>query len=151
MNHNKKILAVASAGGHWAQLMLLSDAFKHCQVHYITTHLNQAEFDNPSTLSKVTDADLSSKLKLIPLAMQILVIVLRQRPEVVVSTGAAPGFFAVLFAKLIGSHTIWVDSMANFSELSVSGKYASKFCDLCLTQWPELSDGDRVKHVGSLL
>lgn len=147
----KKVLAVASSGGHWTQLCLLNESFSHCDVHYVTTNLNLSAIESQSNLSIVIDADLASKLKLILLSMQMLILIITKRPDCVISTGAAPGFFAVLFGKLIGAKTVWIDSMANHSKLSVSGKYASKFCDLCLTQWPHLTDNKRVKYSGSLL
>lgn len=147
----KTVLAVASGGGHWTQMCLLSESFAHCDVHYVTTKLNLSAIESQSNLSVVIDADLSSKFKLIQLSIQLAALVIKKRPDCIISTGAAPGFFAVLFGKLVGAKTIWVDSMANHSKLSVSGKYASKFCDLCLTQWPHLADDKRVTHSGSLL
>ncbi|MBN1256111.1 MAG: UDP-N-acetylglucosamine--LPS N-acetylglucosamine transferase, partial [Planctomycetes bacterium] len=41
--------------------------------------------------------------------------------------------------KLIGAKTIWVDSIANGGELSLSGKLAEKYADLWLTQWEHLT------------
>lgn len=147
----KSILAVASAGGHWTQLIILSKAFEHCDVHYVSTKLNLSAIETHANVSVVNDADLSNKFKLIPLSLQVAILMIKKRPDVVISTGAAPGFFAVLFGKLIGAKTIWIDSMANYSKLSVSGEYASKFCDVCLTQWPALARQENIKHSGSLL
>ena len=151
MSNAKKVLAVASAGGHWTQLLLLGEAFNHCDVTYLTTAINRSAQQTHDKVIIVTDADLSIKMKLIPLAFQVLFSVIKFRPDVVISTGAAPGFFAVLFGRILGSKTIWIDSLANYSSLSVSGHYASKFCHLSLTQWPNLSDDDKIKHFGSLL
>lgn len=147
----KKVLAVASGGGHWTQLRLLGESFEHCDVHYVTTDLNLSAIESLANLSVVVDADLANKFKLILLSLQMAALIIIKRPDCIISTGAAPGFFAVLFGKLIGAQTIWVDSMANHSKLSVSGKYASKICDLCLTQWPHLADNERVMYSGSLL
>ncbi|CAN0461153.1 unnamed protein product, partial [Ectocarpus fasciculatus] len=33
----KRILAIASSGGHWQQLMLMRPGFTHHQVTYVTT------------------------------------------------------------------------------------------------------------------
>ena len=151
MKKNKKVLAVASAGGHWTQLLLLSEAFAHCDVRYVTTNINRSAIQTHKDLITVIDADISTKLKLIPLSLQILVTLIKYRPDIVISTGAAPGFFAVMLGKFMGSKTIWVDSMANYSSLSMSGKHASRFCDLCLTQWPNLANDEQIKHFGSLL
>jgi UDP-N-acetylglucosamine:LPS N-acetylglucosamine transferase len=148
---NKKLLAVASAGGHWTQLLLLRKAFQHHDVRYITTNINHGVNDENLQLHRVLDADSSNKIKLLWLALQILCLVLWHRPHTVLSTGAAPGFFAILFGKMIGAKTVWVDSMANLQVMSLSGKLACRFCDLCLTQWPNVADDKQIHYSGSLL
>ena len=76
---------------------------------------------------------------------------MRHRPDVVLSTGAAPGFFAILFGKLLGARTIWVDSIANAEQLSLSGKKAGRFADLWLTQWPHLAQPGGPLYKGSVI
>jgi len=80
MSETKTVLAVASAGGHWTQLTLLSEAFEGCDVHYVTTNLNRSIIQKQQDLSIVIDADLSTKLKLIPLALQTMAILIKRRP-----------------------------------------------------------------------
>jgi UDP-N-acetylglucosamine:LPS N-acetylglucosamine transferase len=80
----------------------------------------------------------------------MLFVVLRERPSVVVSTGAAPGYLAIRMGARIGARTIWIDSVANVEELSLSGRMASAVADLCLTQWPHLAGG-RVRYLGAVL
>ena len=63
----------------------------------------------------------------------------RFRPDVVVSTGAAPGYFTLRFGKLCGARTIWIDSMANVEQMAKAGRMAGKYADLWLTQWPGLA------------
>jgi hypothetical protein len=72
--------------------------------------------------------------------LSVLWLVIRLRPDAIVSTGAAPGFFALRFGKLLGARTLWLDSFANSEELSLSGRKASAFADLTLTQWPHLGE-----------
>jgi hypothetical protein len=69
----------------------------------------------------------------------------------VVTTGAAPGYWAIRFGKLIGARTIWIDSIANAEELSMSGRLASKVADVCLTQWPHLDGEHGAQYAGSVL
>jgi hypothetical protein len=45
---------------------------------------------------------------------------------------------------------VWIDSVANVEELSLSGRLASERVDLCLTQWPHLAAG-LVYYKGSVL
>ena len=56
-NNTRKVFAVASGGGHWTQLRLLSESFDHCDVHYVTTDLNLSAIESQSNLSIVIDAD----------------------------------------------------------------------------------------------
>ena len=87
----------------------------------------------------VVEASRWEKLKLIKQLLQIIKILLLVRPDIIISTGAAPGFFALKFGKLLGARTIWLDSIANGKELSLSGLKAGTCADLWLTQWQHLA------------
>jgi UDP-N-acetylglucosamine:LPS N-acetylglucosamine transferase len=78
-------------------------------------------------------------------------LILKVRPDVVVSTGAAPGYFAVRFGRLFGASTIWVDSVANVEELSMSGQMAGRCAHVWLTQWPHLARDGGPMFLGSVL
>ena len=78
-------------------------------------------------------------------------ILTRERPDVVVSTGALPGYFALRLAKLFGAKTIWLDSIANVDELSMSGKMIGAHADLWLTQWPHLAKPGGPVYRGTVL
>ena len=84
------------------------------------------------------DASRWDRAKLAWTILRVLWLVIRLRPDAIVSTGAAPGYFALRFGKIVGARTLWLDSLANAGELSLSGKKASKFADLTLTQWAHL-------------
>jgi hypothetical protein len=96
----------------------------------------------------VNDATRWDRIGSLRMALRILWVVLRERPDVVLSTGAAPGFFALLFGRLLGARTIWLDSIANIEELSMSGRMARRHADLWLTQWPHLARPDGPECAG---
>ena len=77
-------------------------------------------------------------------------IIRREKPEIVLTTGAAPGLVALIIAKLLGVITVWLDSIANVEELSMSGRIASKFCSRVYTQWPDLAKGN-ILYSGNVL
>ncbi len=147
-----RVLAIASAGGHWVQLRRMRSAFDGADTLWVTTDRGYAsELDSGERLAVVPDANRWQKIRLAISALRIALLVLRHRPGVVVTTGAAPGFFALRFAKLIGARTMWVDSIANADELSMSGRLALKVADEVLTQWPHLTAGDRPRYEGAVL
>lgn len=147
---NKKILAVASGGGHWVQLLRLRSAFDGCEIEYVTTQKAYGK-DIEGRLHVVTDANIWEKLKLLRMFVEVAWILLRVRPDVVITTGAAPGFAAIMFGKLLGARTVWLDSIANSEELSNSGKMAKRWADAWLTQWPHLADDKGPEHWGAVL
>ncbi len=143
----KKLLAVASQGGHAVQLMRLKPILDR----YETTYVSTQRRTGMNQFVKIIDANRNAKIRLIFLFIHILWIVIRERPDVVISSGAAPGFFAIMCGKLVGAKTIWVDSIANAQELSLSGQRAGKFSDLWLTQWQELARTNGPQYGGSVL
>lgn len=60
-----KILAIASAGGHWIQLLRLKPAFKHDELSFVTTNPTFNTMVKDHKFYAVPDANKQSKLKLI--------------------------------------------------------------------------------------
>ncbi|WP_426357593.1 hypothetical protein ACPUVO_14180 [Pseudocolwellia sp. HL-MZ19] len=143
-------MAVASGGGHWKELMLLNKAFLNTEVHYVSTSKEDDTLDFKKEHSIVSDCSYQDKLKMIYVFFEILIIIYRFKPNTIISTGACPGFLAVLIGKLFRVQTIWVDSIANAEKMSLSGRVASRFVDVCITQWEHLSN-ERVLFKGAVL
>lgn len=147
----RRILAIASGGGHWVQLLRLRPAFAGCDVVYATVRPEYGLDVVGSEFRVIFDGNQWNKLALLRSAIGVLFLVLTERPDVVISTGAAPGCFGVLFGKCFGARVVWLDSIANAEELSLSGKIAGKFVDLWLTQWQSLEREDGPKCIGNIL
>lgn len=154
------VLAISSTGGHWIQLLRLAPAFDGCTVHYATTsadfrghveRLAQSRGQPVPAYHVVTDANRWEKMKLIRQAVEVLLLLLRVRPDVIVTTGASVGYFALRFGRLLGARTCWIDSIANAKELSLSGARAGPHADLWLTQWPELVRPEGPRYEGQVL
>ena len=120
------------------ELLRLMPAFCEASIHYVTVRPDYRKDIESGEFHVVRDATRWTPVGAGILATQMLLLVLRIRPDVVVSTGAAPGYFALRFGKLIGARTIWIDSLANVECLSRAGQLAGKYADLWLTQWPDL-------------
>jgi UDP-N-acetylglucosamine:LPS N-acetylglucosamine transferase len=146
-----RLLAISSGGGHWVQLLRLRPAFEGCSVVFATVREGYRADVDGAEFRVIPDANRWSKIALLRCALSIFWLLLRVRPDVVISTGAAPGYFGVRFGKWLGARVVWVDSVANAEELSMSGRKAGSFVDLWLTQWPHLANGDGLKCFGSVL
>lgn len=134
-----RILAVASAGGHWVQLGRLSEAFADSDTLYVTTVAGEVAPSGDRSVARISDGSRNEPWRLILAAIQLTLLMLRFRPNAVVTTGAAPGYVALRLGKLLGCRTVWLDSIANAEEMSMAGRLARPHADLWLTQWEDLA------------
>lgn len=146
-----KLLAVSSGGGHWVQLLRVKRAFEDCEVTFVTVHESYRAQVPDHKFYLVNDANRWTKIALLKAASRIAWIVWNEKPDIVVSTGAAPGYLAVRFGRMMGARTIWLDSIANVEQLSMSGNQIGRCADLWLTQWPHLARPDGPHYTGSVL
>ena len=79
-------------------------------------------------------------------------IVVKERPDIVISTGAAAGCMICFLAKLMKAKIVWIDSVTNVEKISLSGRMVRYISDLFLVQWPELtSKYKKVEYTGMLI
>jgi UDP-N-acetylglucosamine:LPS N-acetylglucosamine transferase len=147
----KRLLAVASGGGHWVQMMRLRPAFAGAEVHYVTPDASAAAVVSPAPLHTYPDANKDAPLRLMMTALHLAVIVLRVRPDVVISTGAAGGYLAILIARVLGARTMFIDSIANAQELSVSARLARGVAHRVLCQWPDVASATGTEFSGTVI
>ena len=146
-----KVLLVSSSGGHWIELMRTRPAFEGHSLIFATTD-PEYQSDNPDApFFCVPEASRWSKVRLAWQALACAWLIVRTRPDVVITTGASVGFFCVVFARWTRSKTIWLDSIANCNEISMSGAKARPYADLFLTQWPELATPDGPYFHGAVI
>lgn len=149
--NRSKLLAVASGGGHWVQLLRLRPAFVGSETVFVTVDRAYRADVPVNKFYRVLDATRWTKLRFICSALQIFFVLCKERPNVVISTGAAPGYIAIRMGKFFGARTIWIDSIANVEHLSMSGAMAGRHADLWLTQWPHLQKHDGPHFKGAVL
>lgn len=79
-------------------------------------------------------------------------VVIKERPDVVITTGSLPIALMCLSAKLFGARIVWIDSIANIERFSMSGRMMRHVADLFLTQWPELAEKyNNVEYAGAII
>jgi len=91
----KRVLAVSSGGGHWVELLRLAPAFEAVDVAYVTVRRDYGDDVAERRFYVVNDATRWNKLAVMIMAFRLLVIMMWERPDVVITTGAAPGYFAL--------------------------------------------------------
>ena len=150
-DQSTKILAIASGGGHWIQLLRLRPAFAGANISYASVSKALAEDVKGCRFYHFPDANRQRKLALLRQVLRIIWILLRVRPNVIISTGASCGYVAIRIGRLLGARTLFIDSIANAERLSLSGHMACRHADLMFTQWPHLASKQGPKYEGSVL
>jgi UDP-N-acetylglucosamine:LPS N-acetylglucosamine transferase len=135
-----KILAIASAGGHWVQLLRLIPAFEGKKLIFLSTKESFKQTVPDYEFHHVTDASRANKIKLIVMSIEILKKIRTIKPDIIISTGAAPGLLGIVIGRIYGIKTIWVDSIANVDKISLSAKISRFFANRVYTQWSDLAN-----------
>lgn len=148
-----KICLAASAGGHLNQLLKLTDSWAgHDTIYVTTTEVVRDRLKKFGTVYVVGECNRQHPVKVLKVLFKCLRIVFYERPEVVISTGAAIGCIICFLGKVIGAKLIWIDSITNVQRLSLSGRMVRHISDLFFVQWPELVHKyKKVEFAGTLI
>jgi len=134
------------------QLMRLLRAFDGLDVAFASVKPAYANDVQGRRYYVIRDVNRWDRWGFVLLILQVFCILVRERPEVLITTGSAPGYVALRMAKqLFGVRTIWIDSIANCEQMSWSGRLARRYSDAWLSQWPHLKRDGGPDYWGAVL
>lgn len=145
-----KICLTSSHGGHLTEILRLMDAFQGHEIFFLTYKgFRTRELVNAYTIDNLG----KSPLKYIINTPGILRILLKERPDLIVSTGSEIAIPVFYIARLLGIRTMFIESLCRVKEPSGSGKIVYPVCDLFLVQWKPLLEkyGKKAKYWGNVL
>ena len=148
---SKKICIAASAGGHIVEALQLQDAWKGKKHFFISdTRINSVSLLKKEKKYFIMPAR-RSHLRFMISFLQTFFILLKERPSVIISTGAEIGYPALLLGKYLGAKTIYIESLARINSPSLCGKLAYGKVDYFYVQWEEgLKFFPNAKYVGAV-
>ncbi len=137
-NKKIKIALPVSAGGHLRELQQLSDVYSKYPHFYIS-------FKRPDTLSlskkeKVYFISRPARNPFITILsfFQTLKIFLKEKPNLVLTTGADVSLASCFFAKLFGAKLIFIESFCRTEKPSLTARLVYPFADLFIYQWKQM-------------
>lgn len=137
-----KICLTCSLGGHLTEIMQLKAFYSQYDYYYVTEQ-NEISAEL-ATREKVFFVDLINRQKLNFPVLFIKNFYLsfkylrREKPNVIISTGALSSFWTLFLGKLMGAKIIFVESFANIETPTLTGKLVYRFADLFVIQWEAL-------------
>lgn len=140
-----KLVVGASAGGHVNELLILLDAARGlwpvAPVGYVTTMDIAAKSfgEHGKPVYVLGEGDRLKPLRSVAVLWRALRAAWLLRPDVVVTTGSMPLALFCLWSRLLGARIVWIDSVAQVENMSLSGRFVRRFASLCLVQWREVA------------
>lgn len=137
----KKVLFTASSGGHFEQLMMLKDLINEYDSVVLTekTKYKVNAYDAKLyTVCQVNRKELLFIFKFVYIFIKTLYIIIKERPDVVISLGALSTIPACIIMKIMKKKVIFIESFAKIDSPTLTGKLVYKFADLFLVQWESM-------------
>ena len=137
----KKICFAASSGGHFEQLMMLKPLMERYDSFIITEKtLYSSKIENKKMylLKQVNRKEKTFFFKLFLNAVKSFFIYIRERPDIVITTGVLSMIPISLLAKLFRKKLIYIESFAKITSPTETGKLLYKYADRFYVQWESM-------------
>ena len=145
-----KICLACSHGGHLTEMLELEEAFEGHDTFYLCYDAGTSRrLPNRYLVPNMA----RSPVELVKNLFRVTRIFWRERPSLVVSTGAEIALPVMFVAKLFRAATLYIECGAQVSHPSFTGRVMYWLADDFFVQWPELlhAYGPRAKFKGSLV
>ena len=133
-----KFLIVGSSGGHLTHMYMLKDIWSKHDRAWVT--FNKADANSILKDERKywchypTNRNIPNLIKNTILAIKILK---KERPDVIISSGAAVAMPFFLLGHLFGAKLIYIEVFDRIDKPTISGKFCYRFADKFIVQWDE--------------
>ena len=141
----KKVLFISSTGGHLDELLQLDTLFNHYDYSIVTEKDKSTKNLTNKYSHKIHFLLYGTRQKklLFPFiflfnCFKSLYLFCKIRPKYIISTGTHTAVPMCYFGKLFGSKIIFIETFANKSSKTLSGKIVYPIADLFIVQWEEM-------------
>lgn len=133
-----KLCLVSSSGGHLMQLHLLKPWWRKYEHFWVTFKKEDAisllSGEKTHWAYYPTNRNVKNLIKNAFLAIKILI---KERPDIIVSTGAGVAVPFFYIGKLLGARLIYIETYVRINSLTLTGKIVYPLIDAFILQWKE--------------
>lgn len=137
----QKICFIASSGGHLQEISYLFDLQASYDAFLVTEESEfqkQYYLDNTYCFPKIDRREKRFLLHFLQLILASAKVLRKEKPDIILSTGALVTVPMLYLGKLLGKKIIFMESMARVEGKSLSGRLVYPIADLFLVQWESL-------------
>ena len=142
-----RVIFTSSAGGHFSELCELNELMERYNSFLITEDHEMMQEYKKSNKSRSWYMPAGTKEHLFKFLCNFPINIFRSfkaylkvRPDVVIATGAHTTVPICYIAKMFGKKVIFIETFANITTKTLSGKLVYPIADLFLVQWEEMLD-----------
>jgi UDP-N-acetylglucosamine:LPS N-acetylglucosamine transferase len=147
----KRVLIVASPGGHLLQMLALEPAWSDADRAWVTLRSTDVEYllreEDVIYGHGPTPRDIGNFFRNLRLARRVL---REQDPGVIISTGAGLALPFFLLGKLQRRRLVYVESITRVEKLALTGRLVYPLADAFFVQWDSLAQLRRARFHGSV-
>ncbi|MGG4405949.1 PssD/Cps14F family polysaccharide biosynthesis glycosyltransferase [Geobacillus stearothermophilus] len=133
-----KICLVGSSGGHLTHLYLLKNFWIKYDRFWVTFNKEDARSllknERKYWCYHPTNRNIKNLLKNTILALKILI---KEKPDIIISSGAAPAIPFFYLGKLFGAKLVYIEVYDRIDSPTLTGKIVYPITDKFILQWEE--------------
>ncbi len=129
------LCVVSSVGGHLREVLELVPAFGAAEVRFVVNDLVNVPLPGP--VEQIAHAE--RDVRVLWNALEAAVSFSKDRPDVLLSTGAGPIVPLAAVGKLFGCQTIYIETFGSVDQPSLTGRMMAPLADRFYYQWPSLA------------
>lgn len=133
-----KVCLVGSSGGHLTHLHMLKDFWKDKDRFWVTFDKEDARsiLENEKVIPCCypTNRNIKNLIKNTFLAIKVL---LKEKPDLIISSGAAVAVPFFYIGKILGAKLIYIEVFDRIDKPTVTGKLVYPIADKFIVQWEE--------------
>lgn len=147
-----RVAFVASYGGHLTELLYLREALDSEDDCFFLTYDNERTRALPYRKYLIRNIGYNYFLMAIAF-VRIALIWLRERPDVIISTGSEVAIPAFYLGKLFGAYLIYIEIWATVHTPTQTGRWVYRIADEFYVQWESLlgAYGPKARYSGTIV
>jgi beta-1,4-N-acetylglucosaminyltransferase len=148
-----KIALVCSQGGHLTDMMELIEAIEGNKFFFATYSCSREKELRQIAPVYTTPYSGVGPVSVLRYTLWALRIILREKPDLILSTGAEIAIPFFYIGKLMRIRRVYVECFCNVETLSKTARIVYPVTDEFLVQWPELLEkcGKKARYEGGVL
>lgn len=138
----KKICLISSSGGHFEQLLMLTDLNKTYNTFIVTekTKYNKNDKRINYFVNQINRKEALFVFKMLFTAIKSLYIYIKEKPDIIISTGVLVAIPMMYIGHIFHKKVIYIESFAKISSPTMTGKlvYEKNIADRFYVQWESM-------------